>query len=176
MVNDRPTLRQGIRTLPRPVWILCAGSFVNRFGSFVAVFLVLYLRSEGYSIATAGLVVSFYGVGNVAAAGIGGWVADRLGRKNAIALSMFSSAATLMLLSQARWLPLIVVLAALAGLTGEMYRPASAALLTDLTPAGDRIPAFASTASQSTRDSPSARRPPAFKQRSRSSSSSSATP
>jgi MFS family permease len=143
MVNDRSTLRQGIRTLPRPVWILCAGSFVNRFGSFVAVFLVLYLRSEGYSIAAAGLVVSFYGVGNVAAAGVGGWVADRLGRKNAIALSMFSSAATLMLLSQARWLPLIVVLTALAGLTGEMYRPASAALLTDLTPAGDRIPAFA---------------------------------
>jgi MFS family permease len=143
MVNDRSTLRQGIRTLPRPVWILCAGSFVNRFGSFVAVFLVLYLRSEGYSIAAAGLVVSFYGVGNVAAAGVGGWVADRLGRKNAIALSMFSSAATLMLLSQARWLPLIVVLTALAGLTGELYRPASAALLTDLTPAGDRIPAFA---------------------------------
>src|SRR5918995_2893604 len=140
MVNDRPTLRQGIRTLPRPVWILCAGSFVNRFGSFVAVFLVLYLRSEGYSIATAGLVVSFYGVGNVAAAGIGGWVADRLGRKNAIALSMFSSAATLMLLSQARWLTLIVFLTALAGLTGEMYRPASTALLTDLTPAGDRNP------------------------------------
>jgi MFS family permease len=143
MVNDRSTLRQGIRSLPRPVWILCAGSFVNRFGSFVAVFLVLYLRSEGYSIAAAGLVVSFYGVGNVAAAGVGGWVADRLGRRNAIALSMFSSAATLMLLSQARWLPLIIVLTALAGLTGEMYRPASAALLTDLTPAGDRIPAFA---------------------------------
>jgi MFS family permease len=143
MVNDRSTLRQGIRSLPQPVWILCAGSFVNRFGSFVAVFLVLYLRSEGYSIAAAGLVVSFYGVGNVAAAGVGGWVADRLGRRNAIALSMFSSAATLMLLSQARWLPLIIVLTALAGLTGEMYRPASAALLTDLTPAGDRIPAFA---------------------------------
>jgi MFS family permease len=143
MPQPRPTLRQGIRTLPAPVWILCAGSFVNRFGSFVAVFLVLYLRSEGYSIAEAGLVVSFYGVGNVAAAGAGGWIADRLGRRNAIALSMFSSAATLLLLSQAESLPLIVVLTALAGLTGEMYRPAASALLTDLTRAGERIPAFA---------------------------------
>jgi MFS family permease len=143
MARQPPSLRQGIRSLPAPVWILCAGSFVNRFGSFVAVFLVLYLRSRGYSIAESGLVVSFYGVGNVAAAGVGGWVADRLGRRNAIALSMFSSAATLLLLSQARSLPLIVVLTTLAGLTGEMYRPASAALLTDLTPAGERIPAFA---------------------------------
>jgi|Tabmets5t2r1_1033131.scaffolds.fasta_scaffold10722_1 MFS family permease len=143
MAEPRTTLREGIRTLPRPVWILCAGSFVNRFGSFVAVFLVLYLRNEGYSIAESGLVVSFYGIGNVAAAAVGGWIADRLGRRNAIALSMFGSAATLLLLSQAHSLAPIIVLTTLAGLTGEMYRPATAALLTDLTPAGERIPAFA---------------------------------
>jgi MFS family permease len=143
MVNDRPTLRQGIRALPRPVWVLCAGTFVNRFGSFVAVFLVLYLREQGYSIAESGLVVSFYGIGNVVAAAVGGWVADRFGRRNALALSMFGSAATLLLLSQAASLPLIIVLTTLAGLTGEMYRPAAAALITDLTPAGERIPAFA---------------------------------
>jgi MFS family permease len=142
-MSARPTLRAGIRALPAPVWILCAGSFVNRFGSFVAVFLVLYLRSEGYSIAEAGLVVSFYGIGNVAAAGVGGWVADRLGRRNAIALSMFSSATTLVLLSQAESLVVVVALTTLAGLTGEMYRPAASALLADLTPAGERIPAFA---------------------------------
>ena len=56
---------------------------------------------------------------------------------------MFGSAATLLLLSQAASLPLIIVLTTLAGLTGEMYRPAAAALITDLTPAGERIPAFA---------------------------------
>lgn len=143
MAGERETLRAGIRALPRPVWILCAGSFVNRFGSFVAVFLVLYLREKGYSIAEAGLVVSFYGVGNVLAAGVGGWVADRLGRRNAIALSMFSAAVAMLLLSQAESLPVIIVLTTLTGLTSEMYRPASSALLADLTPAGDRIPAFA---------------------------------
>jgi len=143
VAEERQTLRAGIRALPRPVWILCAGSFVNRFGSFVAVFLVLYLREKGYSIAEAGLVVSAYGAGNVLAAGVGGLVADRLGRRNAIAISMFSSAATLLALSQADGLALIVVLTALAGLTGEMYRPASSALLADLVPAGQRLPAFA---------------------------------
>lgn len=143
MAEERRTLRAGIRSLPAPVWILCAGSFVNRFGSFVAVFLVLYLRERGYSIAEAGFVVSLYGAGNVAAAAIGGLLADRLGRRNAIALSMFSSAATLLALSQADEIVLIGALTILAGLTGEMYRPASSALLADLVPAGERLPAFA---------------------------------
>jgi MFS family permease len=138
-----PTLRAGIRSLPRPVWILCAGTFVNRFGTFVAVFLVLYLRDRGYSIAESGLVVSFYGAGNVVAAVAGGWTADRFGRRNSLALSMFGSAGTMLVLSQAGSLPLIIVLTFLAGLFGEMYRPATAALLTDLTPPGERMPAFA---------------------------------
>ncbi|HET9324594.1 MAG TPA: MFS transporter, partial [Gaiellaceae bacterium] len=69
--------------------------------------------------------------------------ADRLGRRNAIALSMFSSAATLLALSQAEGIVPIGVLTFLAGLTGEMYRPASSALLADLVPAGQRLPAFA---------------------------------
>lgn len=141
--EERRTLRAGIRSLPGPVWILCAGSFVNRFGSFVAVFLVLYLREKGYSIAEAGFIVSLYGAGNVMAAAVGGLVADRLGRRNAIAISMFSSAATLLALSQADEIVLIGGLTILAGLTGEMYRPASAALLADLVPAGQRLPAFA---------------------------------
>ena len=143
MAEERRTLRAGIRSLPGPVWILCAGSFVNRFGSFVAVFLILYLREKGYSIAEAGFVVSLYGAGNVVAAAVGGLVADRLGRRNAIAISMFSSAATLLVLSQADEIVLIGALTFLAGLTGEMYRPASAALLADLVPAGQRLPAFA---------------------------------
>src|SRR4029450_3348649 len=108
MAEPRPTLREGIRSLPAPVWILCAGTFVNRFGGFVAVFLVLYLRSRGYSFAEAGLVVSFYGVGNVIAAGVGGWTADRFGRRNALALSMFNSAVTFLLLSQAESLAPVI--------------------------------------------------------------------
>jgi MFS family permease len=55
---------------------------------------------------------------------------------------MFSGSATMLLLSQARGMPMIVALSALAGLTGELYRPASSALLTDLVPAGQRVTAF----------------------------------
>jgi MFS family permease len=137
------TLRRSLRELPPTAWLLYAGTFVNRFGSFVIVFLVLYLREQGFTTPQAGLAVSAYGLGSLAASLVGGQLADRLGRRNSIALSMFASAAAMLALSQARSLPAILALAVLAGLAAEAYRPASAALLTDLTTAGDRVTAFA---------------------------------
>ena len=137
------TLRQSLRELPPTAWLLFAGTFVNRFGSFVIVFLVLYLRDQGYTTPQAGLAVSAYGLGSVVASLVGGHLADRLGRRNSIALSMFASATAMVALSQAHTLPLIVVLAAFAGLAAEASRPASGALLADLTPEGDRVTAFA---------------------------------
>jgi len=56
---------------------------------------------------------------------------------------MFSVAAVMLCLSQARSLSAIVSLACIAGLTGELYRPASSALLADLVPSGRRVTAFA---------------------------------
>jgi MFS family permease len=56
---------------------------------------------------------------------------------------MFSVAVVMLCLSQARSVPTIVGLAACAGLTGELYRPASSALLADLVPPGQRVTAWA---------------------------------
>ncbi len=136
-------LRQTLRELPREAWVLYLGTFVNRFGSFVLPFLVLYLIKRGYTAVQAGAVVGLYGVGSLLASMAGGYLADHLGRRATIAMSMFSSAAVLVVLSQAQHLAAIAVLTTLAGLTAELYRPASGALLADLVPAGRRVTAFA---------------------------------
>jgi len=143
MNTPHPTLVAGLRALPRPAWILFSGTFVNKFGAFVVPFLTLYLKGQGYSLGDAGLAIGAYGAGHFIASALGGHLADTIGRRKTIALSMFAAAITMMLLSQARGLPAIVVLTALAGLTGELYRPASSALLADLVPAGQRVTAFA---------------------------------
>jgi MFS family permease len=136
-------LWEDLRALPRTAWVLFGGTFINRFGSFVLAFLVFYLTSRGYSAAAAGLALSAYGVGSMAAALAGGHLADTIGRRNSIALSMFSSATTMLALSQASGIRWIVLFTALAGFTAELYRPASAALIADLTPTGRRITGFA---------------------------------
>ncbi|HSG80985.1 MAG TPA: MFS transporter [Gemmatimonadota bacterium] len=140
---DRPTLRRSIRRLPRAAWLLFGGTFIAKFGSFVIVFLTVYVTRQGYSAAQAGMALSAYGFGALFSGPLGGWMADRLGRRQAIALSMFASAAAMLGLSQAHGLAAILPLAAFAGFTSELYRPAAAALLADLTPAGQRVPAFA---------------------------------
>lgn len=137
-----PTLLENLRALPKPTWILFGGTFINRFGTFVMPFLAIYMTREGYSPTQAGLAVSSYGAGHIFASMIGGHLADRIGRRHTIALSMFASSAAMLALSQAHTLPLILSLAFVVGLVGELYRPAATALLGDLVQPHQRIAAF----------------------------------
>jgi MFS family permease len=143
MNEAQHSLRENLRALPRGAWILFFGTFLNKFGTFVLPFLAIYMGSLGYSTAQAGLAMAAYGIGSLVASLLGGYLADRLGRRKTIVLSMFSAAVAMLCLSQARSLEMIVLWSGLAGLTGELYRPASSALLADLVPAGQRITAFA---------------------------------
>ena len=143
MNETQASLRENLRALPRGAWILFIGTFLNKFGTFVLPFLAIYMTRLGYTSAQAGLAIGAYGVGTLGACLIGGHMADRFGRRNTIVISMTSGALAMLSLSQARSLPLIVLFSGLAGLTGELYRPASSALLADLVPAGQRVTAFA---------------------------------
>jgi MFS family permease len=138
-----PSTMAVLRSLPRPAWILFVGTFLNKFGSFVVPFLALYMTRQGFTLQQAGAAISAYGVGTLFAAVWGGHLADTLGRRKTIVLSMCSAGAVMLLLSQAHGFYPIVLLTLLAGLTAELYRPASSALLTDLVPAGQRVTAFA---------------------------------
>ncbi|HEX6642135.1 MAG TPA: MFS transporter [Thermoanaerobaculia bacterium] len=137
-----PTLLQNLRALPKPVWVLFGGTFINRFGAFVMPFLAIYMTREGYSATQAGMAVSSYGAGHIIASMLGGHLADRIGRRHTIALSMFSSAAAMLALSQVHTLPLLLATAFLVGLVGEIYRPAATALLGDLVQPEQRVAAF----------------------------------
>jgi MFS family permease len=142
MRNSQPSLLSSLRALPRPAWVLFFGVFLNKFGAFVIPFLTLYLTGRGYTLGDAGMAIAAYGAGNLAASLLGGYLADRIGRRKTIVLSMFSGALAMMLLSTARSLPVIIALTALTGLTSEMYRPASSALLADLVPPELRVTAY----------------------------------
>ena len=137
-----PTLRENLKSLPRPAWILFGGTFINRFGTFVMPFLAIYLTRRGYTAAQAGLAVSMYGAGHLCASMLGGHLADRIGRRYTIAISMFGSSIMMLALSQARTFPAIVVCTILAGMSAELYRPAATALLGDLVTPEQRIAAF----------------------------------
>jgi MFS family permease len=142
MNENHPPLLTRLRGLPRTAWILFLGTFLNKFGTFVLPFLTVYLTRRGFSLSDAGIAMSAYGIGSLMASILGGQLADSIGRRKTIVLSMFSVAGAMMLLSQSHNLVAIVGATWLAAMTGELYRPASSALLADVAPPELRVTAF----------------------------------
>ncbi|MGI5185556.1 MFS transporter [Dactylosporangium sp. CA-152071] len=125
-----------------PVWVLLVGTLVNTVGSFLMLFLTLYLTQKGFSPFHAGLALGAWGAGRIAGAFIGGTIADRTGYRFAMALSMFTTAALIAALIGAANLgnPWLVVAAALAGASlNGIWRPPAQAMITEATPPGHLV-------------------------------------
>jgi len=130
--------------LPRPFWVLLVGTFVNRIGFFVEPFLALYLAGpRDLNASTVGTVVACFGLGSFISQPIGGYFADRVGRRATLVASMLGTAGAFMLFAVARDLVFIAIAAVIAGLMVDAYRPAVAALVADLVTPERRPRAFA---------------------------------
>ncbi|MFN2517496.1 MAG: MDR family MFS transporter [Jatrophihabitantaceae bacterium] len=130
--------------LPAPFWWLWLGTLVNRAGTFIEPFFVLYLTGPRHvSVRTAGVILAVWGVGSVLSQPIGGFLTDRFGRRTTLAASLGATSMTLFTLSFARSLFLIGILVLVLGTVADMYRPASTAAVADLVPEADRARAYA---------------------------------
>ncbi len=141
-------LRTGVERrlggLPRQFWWLWLGTLVNRAGTFVEPFFVLYLTGPRHvSVRTAGLVLTIWGAGSLLSQPVGGVLTDRYGRRSTLSISLVASAGTLFTLSFARSLTMICALAFVLGVVADLYRPAATAMVADLVPDRDRTRAFA---------------------------------
>lgn len=137
------TIAAQLRQLPKAYWILVGATFVNRFGVFVVPFLALFITRNGHSVARAGWAVAAYSLGGFAAAWLGGWMADRLGRNITMAVASLAGAACMLALSQATDWRMLALLAFVTGAINEAGHPAGAALVQDLVPEENRVLAFA---------------------------------
>ncbi len=135
---------RSLRGLPRDVWVLALASLVNRAGTMVLPFLVLYLtREQGFSAPRAGLALAVYGAGSIVAAPIAGRLSDRIGP---LPIMRWSLALTgLLLLAYpfvTGFLPIIAVTLVWA-IVSEAFRPANLAMIADIATPEQRKPAFA---------------------------------
>lgn len=129
--------------LPRSFWYLWTGTLINRLGSFVLIFLAIYLTQErGFSAAQAGLVLGLWGVGGAVGTTVGGMLADRWGRRPTLLTAHLGAASMMLALGFARGLWSIALGALLLGLFAEAARPAFGAMMIDVVPAKDRLRAF----------------------------------
>ena len=89
---DRVNPWRGLAAMPREVWVLFTATLVNKAGSMVLAFLVLYLtRDLGFTAGQAGAVLFVYGLGALVAAALSGRLSDVLGPMVVIRNSLFAN-------------------------------------------------------------------------------------
>ena len=130
--------------LPRDSWLLALATLVNRAGTMVIPFLALYFtRNLGFSAGQAGLALAVYGIVSLLTSPFAGRLADRVGSQRILTVSLFLGGLGFWALPLLRTLP--QVLGGMVVLSGvsEAMRPASLALVSDLSPPELRRQAFA---------------------------------
>jgi len=134
---------KGLGGLPRGVWILSGATLLNRAGTMALPFLALYAtQGMGFSPARAGEAMLAYGAAALVAAPLGGYLSDRIGSLRVMRISLTLSGLLMVLIPFAKSWPLLLALVMLWALTGESFRPASLAILTDLAPEDRRKAVF----------------------------------
>ncbi|MBC8647648.1 MAG: MFS transporter, partial [Thermoanaerobaculia bacterium] len=135
---------RGLRGLPREVWVLFTATLVNRAGSMVLPFLVLYLTRElAFSAGLAGVVVLLYGAGALIAAPISGALSDLVGPVHVMRVSLLLSGVILFLFLLADDAPSVIAATFALSVVTEAFRPASMAMVGDLVTPEQRKTAFA---------------------------------
>lgn len=129
--------------LPRTFWYLWAGTLVNRSGSFVLLYLAMYLTSaRGLTPSFTGLVMGLYGAGAAIGVTVGGTLADRWGRRATLLTAQAGGATAMLVMGALRHPVAIAAGAMLLGTFSEGSRPAFSAMIVDVVPAADRLRAY----------------------------------
>lgn len=133
-----------LRTLPAPVRLLVAGSFVNKLGSFIVPYLTLVLRKDfRLDDGDVARLLFAYGAGSLVSILAGGFLTDRLGRRLTLLLSLFGSGTLAVALGLVSSLRIFGPLLVLLGFVADLYRPAASAIIGDLLPSAQRATGFA---------------------------------
>lgn len=118
--------KESFSGLSRNVWILATALFINRSGSTLLLFISLYLTKDlGFSLSDAGSIVSFYGVGSILGAYIGGWLTDRTGFYRVMLVSLILGGVVLLAIQFVSTYWSIAAVVFLFSLIADSFRPAN---------------------------------------------------
>ena len=128
--KQRPTtIIADLRSLPKPVFVVCAAVAAYRAVSFVQFFIVLHGIQIGLGAIRAGVLLTAYGAVSVIGVSIGGQLISRIGPKRSMGLTMICSGVLVGLIPFTNSFGLLLAACASAGLTSQIYRPAASTLI-----------------------------------------------
>lgn len=135
---------RGLKNLPHEIWILFAATLVNRAGTMVLPFLVLYItQTLGISPGRAALALTVYGIAALITMPIAGRLTDRVGPLIVMETSLFLSGVLMLLYPLAHGFTTILVVTFFFAILNESVRPPSLSIISDFVPPTQRKAAFA---------------------------------
>jgi MFS family permease len=123
------------------MWVLFYTTLINRSGTMVIPFLVLYLTQKiGVSASEAGTALLVYGIGAFISSPITGRLADKIGALRVMKISLIGTSAVMLIYGFITNYYLILVFSFILSVINEAYRPANLSLISSIvTPSQRRI-------------------------------------
>lgn len=122
------------RQTPPATKAVLVGVFINSVAAFIQIFLILFLKHQGFSSVQAAIALGCYGAGSVLGTFAGGWLTDRITVRTVTALSTLGSALLMIAILYLKSYPLVVLAVLLVSGVRQLYRPAAQTMLAELTP------------------------------------------
>lgn len=115
--------------LPKLAYWLALATFINRAGTMVLPFMLLYLtRYLDWEPSDGAAILFLYGVGSVIAGPLAGKLCDRYGCGRVVCCSLGVSSLVMLLFPLAHAVPRVAIATALMALSGGAFRPANLAI------------------------------------------------
>lgn len=135
---------KSVKGLPRDMWVLFYTTLINRSGTMVIPFLVLYLTQKiGVSASEAGVALLVYGIAAFIAAPLTGKLADKIGALKVMKFSLIGTSVVMFIYGFITDYYLILVFTFVLSVINEAFRPANLSLITEIVTPSQRRLAFA---------------------------------
>lgn len=129
-------LKKIFNDYPRAFWVYNVVVFIDRLGGFMLYpFFALYITKKfGVGMATVGILFAVFSISGMVGRALGGAIADRMGRKGIIVISLLLSSLSALGMGLAPTLVIFVAIAVIVGTLSDIGGPAHEAVVADLLP------------------------------------------
>jgi MFS family permease len=129
---------------PRAFWIYNVIVFIDRLGGFMLYpFFALYLTQKyDIGMATVGLLFAIFSLTGMVGSALGGAIADRMGRKTVIIVSLVLSSLSALGMGLAPTIAIFIAIVVLVGTLSSIGHPAHEAVVADLLPPEKRAEGY----------------------------------